>query len=384
MGCLTTFGTSFGPPGTPGESARMGRTPLPKKCLDTWVGMVKSTPLQAVKLSAEEQARNLELRATETKRKHHRKQVVTCMDRHPSCVTELVNKLKSMGHIKDDGSIEEAVDAPKSLKQQAADNRRKTFKQSEKATPPPRAATEAYQEDVLTGDQIPYHRLDAASVKFMGEQILEKLEPSTLSMPNINNKICTRGKAADNKLVLRRIVEFGTGDDHDTPFTGNMAFVNFMQKDSVEHHEARGRRLRDLRFPIDWVRDGLVEIDSFTKTSINLKHRFTEQMVSINFSELPPFRRTSDIFIDYNRSETRMAIASVVDPEKKRSKLLVPKQCPAPRIPFGALVWYLPVANHPHKARPAFDQPVARKGLFLGYFVHPGGQVERRFSHCRS
>ena len=46
----------------------------------------------------------------------------------------------------------------------------------------------------------------------------------------------------------------------------------------------------------------------------------------------------------------------------------------APRIPFGALVWYLPTSRSPYTTRPSMDEPVARKGLFLGYHTHPGGR----------
>ena len=46
------------------------------------------------------------------------------------------------------------------------------------------------------------------------------------------------------------------------------------------------------------------------------------------------------------------------------------KDCKAPRIPFGAMVWFLPALRNNSKVRPNNIGAVALKGIFLAYQTH--------------
>ena len=48
------------------------------------------------------------------------------------------------------------------------------------------------------------------------------------------------------------------------------------------------------------------------------------------------------------------------------------KICKAPRIPFGAMVWFLPTLRHNNKSRPGNFGAVALKGIFLADHTHTG------------
>ena len=49
------------------------------------------------------------------------------------------------------------------------------------------------------------------------------------------------------------------------------------------------------------------------------------------------------------------------------------QECKALKIPFGAMVWFLPTVRGGGKVRPGGFGAVAIKGLFLAYHVHSGG-----------
>ena len=256
----------------------------------------------ARKLSWEEQAKNLELRATECKQKAQRKFIDCVLDKNPHVLNEIVAKIHALGF-----SEESAAQTPnaKSLQRAATDNRKSS------KTKPAIADRDEDPAVVLT----PYHRLDACSVAFLIDNVLAHCEPGAMSQPNLK-RLMARGRAAQNREVLLELVQFSTGLLPDTALSGKLATLQSFKHFCVERHLARGRRTRDLQLPPTWQTDGVYRIGKISEEFIEVKHGFSEFAILISRRNAPAVEKESDYTLLYNFSELRAALANSHDQEK--------------------------------------------------------------------
>lgn len=161
-------------------------------------------------------------------------------------------------------------------------------------------------------NETPYHRIDACSVSFLMEHILEFCEPGTLSVPNLR-RMLTRGKAQANKEVMQKLVEMVTGMSPDTALSGKLADLQNFKAYCKSCHEARGRRGRDLTLPPNWQEDGIYSIAEVRSSGVVVHHKFTGAVAMIELDKVPPFKCLQDLYINANWSETRATISSTRD-----------------------------------------------------------------------
>lgn len=263
----------------------------------------------ARKLSAEQQIENLERRSSESLLKAQKREVVRCMELAPACIPHLLSKLSSINmRLKDvqgeggggGGKI------PASLAQAATDRRNAAHA----------AATAAAQAGDGPQEQTPtkYNKVDSCSVSFMLEKILEHVEPGTMSVPNMK-RMLTRGQSDANKASLVKVVEMATGMAGDFPITGRLGLLKSFQEYCQERYLSRGRRCRDIGLPPVWCRDGIYQILGSDPHGVQVLHRFTKQVATVPNGKLPPHRAMSDLFVEYNWSESRAALHSTKDPD---------------------------------------------------------------------
>ena len=172
-------------------------------------------------------------------------------------------------------------------------------------------------------ERTPYYRLDACSVTFTSQHVLEFWEPNCLSVPNIR-RMLTRGKSNVNKDALGCIVEFGSGQSADLHLSGSLCVLASFKDFMLDQYNMRGRRCHDLPLPPHWPRDGLYEKIGLVPSGLKLRHRFVVAEVVAPLKALPPQESAQGLFMNWNWSETRASISSVLDKENRHSVLLAP------------------------------------------------------------
>ena len=252
------------------------------------------------KLTWEEQAKNLELRATECKQKAQRKFINAVLDKNPQVLNEIVAKIQALGFTEE--TVTQSPGA-KSLQRAAVDKRKNTSsKLAIRDEGPPILVT-------------PYHRMDACSVNFLIDSILSHCEPNAMSQPNLKRHTA-RGKALQNRELLLELVEFSTGLLPDTPLSGKLATVGGLKEYCLMRHQARGRRTRDLSLPPVWEEAGIYSLELLGDNIVMVRERFSCVQVQINVDTTPALRGVDDLTIVYNFSESRAALASTKDLDK--------------------------------------------------------------------
>lgn len=271
-----------------------------RPALAPWLDPV--TPVAAMPssrwLSLEEQAKILELRATECKQKAQRKFVNDILEKHPHVLSEIVAKIQALGF--SESSIDQSPCA-KSL-QRAAANKRKGCKAN-------LAMTDGVDIALIV---TPYRRLDACSTAFLIENVLAHCEPAAMSEANFK-RFLAGGMAMRNRELLLEIVEFSTGLPQDTPLSGKLATLVAFKQLCLERHLARGRRTRDLPLPPTWQKHGIYEIQKIADEFIEIKHRFLERTVRLSASDAPAVADECDYTLLFNFSELRCALADSKD-----------------------------------------------------------------------
>lgn len=199
-----------------------------------------------------------------------------------------------------------------------------------------------------------YNTLRACSVKFLSEQICEAIEPSTLSAPN-TRRMLTRGKAEANKEQMQRIVEMGTSMPPDMVISSSMSELASFKSYARSRYLSRGRRCRDLPLPPVWGRDGWFRIEGLSDAGATIRHKFLEKTALVPLDKLPRHHSLANLYMEYNWSETRAAVASTMDPNLDEAccvQYLFPNQITNPEFlqALSEPMFALEAGSAPHLA----------------------------------
>lgn len=192
------------------------------------------------------------------------------------------------------------------------------------------------------------------------EVILEPMEPTVLSVPNLR-RIQKRGDADANRVLMLQITVFCTEVWFDLPLAGKLNQEKNLKEFMSDKNVSNGRRALSLTLPPVWVRDGVNRLDGFRGDCLAVTNRFSGVTVLVPVSVLPS-KVLGDLVVKHNYSAARATIILATDPDFDESKgcRLAPyfadvvQASPAPM----ALMDGTPAATPPTK-RPRLGSPAA-------------------------
>mmetsp|Transcript_991 Transcript_991/g.2811 ORF Transcript_991/g.2811 Transcript_991/m.2811 type:complete len:238 (-) Transcript_991:146-859(-) len=124
------------------------------------------------------------------------------------------------------------------------------------------------------------------------------------------------GQADQNRLQLTRIVEFATGVPGDFALQGDFRSFKTVGEYLANASRLRGRRALDLTIPPAWPDHGVYQVVGVKpdECQVTVQHKWTKQVAQVPFSSCPKFDSKEKLYIEFNWSESRGALASLDQP----------------------------------------------------------------------
>lgn len=278
--------------------------------------VVRSAPISAMpkrKCTPEEEVRNLNLRASESRMKIGRRKIEVAMANCPSCIPHIVELLSNLGY--DDEKIAKKEVMPESYQRTAARQRTNHEENTPNKSEPgddddaksPGVQTVAYIDPV----PFTYWRVDSLSKSLLRDKIICYSDPQALSKPNLRATLDPQG-TAKAKVELLRIWEFCTGLPAEFSLTGDYRDFAKVQEIGAARALARGRRALTMALPPDWSIVGVYTIVGADPNQRNIlvEHRFTKHTAQISMAKLPSCADISELSITKNWSERSASIVN--------------------------------------------------------------------------
>lgn len=172
----------------------------------------------------------------------------------------------------------------------------------------------------LPVDPIPprYTRIEELLATALRDKLLPMVDPVVLSSSNLR-ALKTNGSAL--KVTLLVIWAYTTGLQRSMALSGRNKCYNSLGGLGNQRALERGRRAMALALPPDFAgADGIAEVDMKASKEggpIVIRHRFTNELVRLPISDLPPFQSLSDLTITANHSEAQLALTSKLGNSEK-------------------------------------------------------------------
>lgn len=156
-----------------------------------------------------------------------------------------------------------------------------------------------------------YYTLGALSNAMLRDKVLPAIEPVALSAANLR----ASEKLLGGKEGLLHIIEFATGLCGDLGLIGRLRCLRELLALCTERNLLRGRRCIEMPVPPQWAQHGLFGIvggiGEEVAGRVTIVHKFTHEKVHVDVSLMPPHDLGTDLYIEFNWSEQRAAVASV-------------------------------------------------------------------------
>lgn len=252
-----------------------------------------------VRRTPEQQAQDLQLKARDTIARAGRKELEGIMVAFPESVSEFLRVAAEKGWRGDKPE-------PKLLEKKENDGGLSTF------------LSDAY-----------YKVKSMSAGPICG--LLSVGEPVACSRNSLKGLV-TVGNRVPGKQVVLELFEFMFGHNAEWSATGNLREVEKLHAYLRDRNLERGRRCRDMVFPLDWRRDGLYELskrDIDGDSYLAALHRFSRLVVVFNSEDLCN-ANMDEVYVKDNYSETTAALVCDACPKLHRVLLLdFPIQCVA-------------------------------------------------------
>lgn len=159
-------------------------------------------------------------------------------------------------------------------------------------------------------------KIEDISVAALRDKVLPLVDATIFSSQNLK---AMKLSGTHFKEILLEVWEFTTGVCRSRPLGSDMRCFNKLGVWGGERAAERGRRALALTLPPDFDVQGLAEIGELLESgSLEVKHRFTGEVVHVAAKDLPPLQDGGHT----NFSETKFAVTSTMVSDDSRRHLL--------------------------------------------------------------
>ena len=271
-----------------------------------------------------QEADNHDKRAVELADKEDVECVSNCLLVNPESIRHVMNKLRSMGHDLEmyrGEAGQSAVQAMQSerdekaasAQRQGVHKRQKTLKEQQEADLA--SIQDDFGNPVIPEKLIPlkYWHIDKMRPTYMCSEVLNHIEPISLSTANLKAKLMKKGVFEQGAVIMLEIFEMCTGYPRAYKLRKQMCIHEKFLEDCLKQNKLRGRRCATLTLPPNWNIHGLYQI-SQVEERIIVKQVFTLDTHDVTHdAAMPEWSQLGDLYIEANYSETSATLRSRID-----------------------------------------------------------------------
>lgn len=252
----------------------------------------------------EQEAADLERRASEKRAKTAHSKVVAILKKHPEANEKALKHLASLGF----SAETESSKAPLSRAACSVLERQETKKTAESQSHPtlPKEFASSDPSDLVPAKADSF---DGLTAPLITGHCLSAVEPGTLSTSNLRSMILKKDSSIDSaKNEYLRLNEFSSGKDKMFRLAGRFRVWRLLEDELRLQAKWRGRRCKDVTLPMKWPIDGIYLPVKNGDSSIAIKLNATGLAKLVPKSKMPDHWRMEDLHIEYNWSEVRAAL----------------------------------------------------------------------------
>ena len=253
----------------------------------------------------EQEAADLERRASEKRAKTAYNKVVAILKLHPEASEKAFTHLMSLGF----SAEQEISKAPLSRAASSVIERqeaRKTHELQAHSTLPKEFASSDPADLVPTKADT----FEGLIAPLLTKHCLSAMEPGTLSTSNLRSMTLKFKEAGIDsaKNEYLRLLEFSSGTDKLARIAGRLRVWKLLEEELRLQAQWRGRRCKDVTLPISWPKDGVYKPVLMDNGKLAIKQNATGRAELVPESKMPDTVIKEDLHIKYNRSEVRAAL----------------------------------------------------------------------------